>query len=134
MTNILPEAHFEQVHVDAAHAAEFEAFCQRNNIPVEALIHSGNKSIYSVRAGRDFSDAQLMTHKMGWNGFKTDDPDFVKAIENLRFYYFYWIPEYQYELSLGPRSNEDAVNWDAVISLWDMWDKCGNRLPTQIYT
>ena len=67
MTNILPEAHFEQVKVQKELAVEFEAFClcRRNNIPFEIQDHNGDASVYSIRAVRDYSDAQLMAHKTG---------------------------------------------------------------------
>lgn len=120
MDYTLPKAHFEQVKVQKEHTVEFEAFCRRNNIPFEIQVHNGDESVYLIRAGRDYTDAQLMVHKMGWNGLKADDPEFIGTMEILRFYYFFWIPEYEYELSLSPRNKEDLSNLDCNIPLWDM--------------
>ena len=116
MTNILPEAHYEQVTVSAVHTAAFEAFCQRNNIPFE--IHSRNvgESTYLIRAGIDYMDAQIMVYKMGWHSNDENDFDVSNSFRYLIFARDFWAPEYDYELSVRPRSNEYDINFQSMES------------------
>ena len=116
MTSFLPDAHFEQITVNAAHASEFEAFCQRNNIPFEAHSYGGNDATYLVRAGIDYMDAHIRVYKMGWHGEGENDFDVNNSLRYLIFSRNFWIPEYDYELSIHPRSKEDDINFQCVDS------------------
>lgn len=109
MENCLSDTRFEEVKVDIRFIKEFEAFCGRNNIPVEVCDHDDNEHTYLIRAGRDYSDAQIMVYQMGWSGKRTNDPDVSAAIADLAFSYFFWVPEYEYEWSLGHRNREDEM-------------------------
>ena len=117
MYSCLAEARLEQVTVKAVHTAEVEAFCRRNNIPFEVQSHSDEEAVYLIRAGRDYTDAQLMVYKMRWGGNTEEAVDINNAIRELAFTYFYWKPEYEYELTLGQRDHADemmirgAVGW-----------------------
>ena len=117
MENCLSDTRFEEVKVDIRFAEEFDAFCGRNNIPAEVRDHHGDEYTYLVRAGRDYSDAQIMVYQMGWSGKSMDEPDVSAAIADLAFSYFFWVPEYEYEWSMGHRNREDeliissAVGW-----------------------
>ena len=107
MTKSLPDAHFEQITLSPKFSDAFEQFCLRNAIPVERHSHDGNKCVYLVRAGMDYTDAQIMVYRMGWHGIIPDDFDIESEINRLTLYYFYWKPEYEYELTLPLRNNED---------------------------
>ena len=117
MDYCLAKAHFEEVKVAEKCAEEFEGFCGRNNIPFEIQSRSGNTTVYLIRAGRDYTDAQIMVYKMGWCGNTESVVDINNAIRELAFTYFYWAPEYEYELALESRNHADemmirgAVGW-----------------------
>ena len=107
MKNVLPEAHLEHVHVLEKHTVEFEEFCRRNNIPFEIQSRSCDESVYWIRAGIDYADAQIMVYKMGWHSGVEDGFDVNRAIRELAFTYFYWAPEYEYELTLHGRNIDE---------------------------
>lgn len=114
MNNLLPKAHFEQVTVSAVHATEFEAFCQRNDIPFEIHSHHSGEATYLIRAGIDHMDAQIMVYKMGWYGAVENDYEVSDSLRYLIFSRDFWIPGYDYELTIGPRNKEDEINFRAI--------------------
>ena len=78
MTSFLPDAHFEQITVNAAHASEFEAFCQRNNIPFEVHNCDVGESTYVIDIDNDFATIPMaVTNKQIYrkNKFKPTEAD-----------------------------------------------------------
>ncbi|MBR5021634.1 MAG: hypothetical protein IKY18_00290 [Oscillospiraceae bacterium] len=109
MNHILPESHCEEIVLQSKYATEFENFCHRNRIPIIFRSHSNGEYTYLVRAGIDYTDVLIMVLKMGWDGSNRNDVDVINTINTLVMDHKFFQPEYEYELTLKLRNQEDEV-------------------------
>ena len=115
MDESLPDADWRELKVASTHADAFEQFCERNSIPFTCYHRDDTEWHYIIRAGMDYTDAQIMVYRMGWHRTVSDDFDIESEINNLAFYYYFWKPEYEYELNLPQRNTKDQNIIHGVI-------------------
>ena len=92
-----------KIQLCADKIAPFEQFCQRNGIPFSRFDGANGEMIYLVRNGLDYIDAMIFVLKA-----LTDrrDADLLNKINHLILMRYYYVPVYDYELSIPKRADE----------------------------